>query len=110
MLQDLKTLLKFGFDITKQVAVSGADGWQFTDAFSFFDEVMQLPAVIKSLPGAKEAITNLSVADKSDLDEWIQSEFDIPNDKVEKFIENSLQLVTAGISLANEWKELKKAS
>jgi len=110
MLQDLKTLLKFGFDITKQVAVSGADGWQWTDAFSFFDEVVQLPGAITSLPGAKEAIANLSTEDKTELDAWVVSEFDIPNDKVEKFIENALQLVTSGVALAVEWRELKKAS
>lgn len=109
MLNDLKTLLKFGFDLTKQISTSGADGWQWTDAFSFFDEVMQLPAAIKSLPGAKEAIANLSDEGKAELDAWIAQEFDIADDKKELFIEHSLQMVTSGIALVSEWKELKAA-
>lgn len=109
MLQDLKTLLKFGFDVSKQVAVSGADGWQWTDAFSFVDELMELPATIKSVPGAKEAIANLSAEDKAELDSWIAQEFDIPNEKLEVFIEHSLQMVTSGLILVTEFKALKAA-
>ena len=38
-IENLKKIVAFGCDLTRQVNQSLEDGWQWTDAFSFVDEI-----------------------------------------------------------------------
>lgn len=107
-IENLKKLVKFGFELTKQIATANADGWQWTDALSFVDEIAAIPGVVKSFPEIQNELSDLTKEERTELDAYVVEEFDIPNDKVEAFVEDSLQLAVAAVSLVTRWKTLKK--
>lgn len=106
-IDNLKKLVKFACDLTKQITESLADGWQWTDALAFIDEITAIPGVIKSFPAIKQELGELSPQDRQDLYAYVVAEFDIPNDKVEAFVENSLLFAVSAVALVEQWKALK---
>lgn len=108
-IENLKKLVKFACDFTKQVAEALKDGkFQWTDAFGFIDEAAQLPAVAKSFPAVKQEVSELDENERKELYDYLVSEFDIPNEAVEVLIENSLAFAISAIALFEQWKTLKK--
>lgn len=105
---NLKKLIKFSTDLTKQIAESLKDGWNWLDAVSFVDEITAIPGVVKSFPAIKQELSELSPEERQELHAYIVDEFDIPNDRTEIFIENSLSVAISLIALVEEWKALKK--
>ena len=55
-IENLKKIVAFGCDLTKQINQSLEDGWQWTDAFSFVDEIATIPGVVKSIPAVKQEL------------------------------------------------------
>lgn len=108
-IENTKKLLKFVFDVTKQASSSLKDGWQWTDAVSFFDEAVQLPGAIKSIPQVKNEITELSTEERADLLAYFKEEFDIPDDKVEERIEKGIEIGLSILALVEAWKGDKAA-
>lgn len=102
---NIKKLLKFGCDLTKQIAISSADGWQWTDSFSFINEITQLPGVIKALPAIKDELADLSSDERKELNDWFEQEFDLPNDKLEGQIEKALNFVILLLDFIESWKQ-----
>lgn len=106
--ENLKKLIKFGLDITKQIAEALKDGKVSTaEIFSFLPQLMQVPGVVKSWPDIVAEFKDLSTEDRADLHTYFAGEFDIPNDKVEVFIENALLQAISLIKLVEEFKALK---
>jgi hypothetical protein len=110
-IDNLKKLVKFSLDLSEQVVESTKDGWNWlTDPFSFLDELSQVPGVAKSWPAIKAELADLSPAERTELLEYIKSEFDIPDDKVEIFVENALQQAASLITLVEEFRKLKNTA
>ena len=105
-IDNLKKLVKFSCDLTKQINTSGADGWSWSDGLSFLDEAMQIPGIAKSFPEISKEITDLSAAEREELSEYLQDEFDIPNDEIEAAIENSVMQVLSLVALVQMWKRI----
>lgn len=103
-IENLKKAVKFSIDLVRQGIESGADGWQWTDFFSFVDEFSQTPALVKSSKEILAELLDLDEADRAALNAYIQVEFDIPNDKVEAVIEHSLAIAFSIVSLTQELK------
>jgi hypothetical protein len=102
-IENLKKLVKFPLDLTKQIANSTSDGWQITDLFAFVDELAAIPGIVKSWKELKD----LDGDERKMLYDFVVTEFDIPNDKVELFVENALLNVVSLISLYEQFKALK---
>lgn len=105
-IDNLKKLVKFSCDLTKQINTSGADGWSWSDGLSFLDEAMQIPGIAKSFPEISKEIADLSAAEREELSEFLQDEFDIPNDEIEAAIENSVMQVLSLVALVQMWKRI----
>lgn len=105
--ENLKRLVKFGCDVTKQLSDSLADGYQWTDLLSLVDELSQIPGVVQSLPQVKAELADLSPAERTELHAYLVEEFDLPNDKVEAFVENSVAFAISALALVEQWKDLK---
>lgn len=106
--ENLKKLIKFSCDFTEQITEALADGkFTWMESFGFIDEVMQLPGVVKSFPAIKQELSELSPEERQELYDYLKEEFDIPNDRLEAFIENSLSLAIAAIALVEQWKAIK---
>lgn len=108
--ENLKRLIKFGCDVTKQLSDSLADGYQWTDLLSLVDELSQIPGVVAALPQVKAELADLSPEERTELHAYLVEEFDLPNDKVEAFIENALSFALAALALIEQWKALKNAN
>jgi hypothetical protein len=107
-IENLKKLLQFSFDLTKQIATSTKDGWQWTDSFSFIDEASEIPGVVKSWPAIKQELGDLSEDEKKELNQWVADNFGLDNAEVESKIEHALQLAINAVALVDEFK--KKAA
>ena len=104
----LKKLIKFGCGLTKQINSATSDGWQWTDALGFVDEIAEVPGVVKSFPSVGNEIADLSDAEREELKQFVQDEFDIPNDSVEVVIEHSIAMALSLVALVQEWKNIGK--
>lgn len=105
-IENLKKMVKFACDFTKEVATAMSDGkFQWSEAFGFIDEIMQIPGVVKSWPEVKQEIGELSLEERQALYDYLVTEFDIPNDEVEAKIEASLQWVLNTIALIEGWRK-----
>ena len=107
-IDNLKKLIKFSCDLTKQIQTSTADGWQWTDALSFVDDVAQVPGIAKSFKAIGQEIADLSETEREELKTYLQEEFDIPNDKLEVVLENSIMQAIALVNLVQAWKAVGK--
>ena len=108
-IENVKKVVKFACDFTKQTAEALSDGWQWlNDTPKFFDEMLQMPGVVKAFPDFKKEIAELSAEERDELHQYVKIEFDIPNDQVESFIEDSLAFGFSAISLYEKFKTLKK--
>lgn len=103
-IENLKKMVKFGCDLTKQINTSLADGWQWTDALAFIDEVAAIPGVVKSLPAVKKELSELSGEEKDELTAYIVEQFDIPDDKAESMVEDALTLAITVVVMVDKWK------
>lgn len=106
--ENLKKLLKFSCDLTKQINTAMSDGWSFSDIFGFVDEAAAIPGIAKSFPAISKELADLSKEEKAELETYLQEEFDIPNDSLETVIENSIMQAVSLVALVNEWKNIKK--
>lgn len=105
---NLKKLIKFACDFTRQVATALEDGkFQLMEATGFFDEILQIPGVVKSFPAIKDELKDLSPEERQELYDYLAVEFDIPNDRVEVFVENSILFTISAVVLFEQWKALK---
>lgn len=108
-IDNLKRMVKFACDFTKQMSSAMADGkFSWTEGFGFIDELLQIPDVVKAWPEVKNEISELSTEEREQLYQYLVTEFDIPNDEVEVKIEQSLNWVINTITLVESWK--KKAA
>lgn len=105
--ENLKKLIKFGCDLTSQIASSLEDGWSWHDAFGFVDEVAAIPGVVKSFPAIKKELSELSPEERQDIYDYVKAEFDIPNDRLEVVVENSLALAISAVALVEQFNALK---
>lgn len=104
--ENVKRVLKLAFDLTKQGVISFSDGVQITDFFSFIGELSQIPDVIKTSKDLLAELNALDDAKRSELNEYVKTEFDIPNDKAEIVIEHALGMVISAIGLVGEIKAI----
>lgn len=101
---NLKKLIGFALSLTEQVATSSKDGWQWTDFFQFVDEAAQVSDVIKSWKDVPAELADLTTEERAELNEWVADEFDIENDKVEKYVEDGLAWAVSTISLIHSFR------
>lgn len=97
MLHDsIKKVSKWIIDFGEQVDKSFEDGWQWSDAKDFIDELFSAPAMVKAAPEAFKLIkAGLSPEDKAEWKEFVKDEFDIPDDEAEAKIEGASTLLVA---------------
>lgn len=105
-IEHLKQGLKFVFDFTSQVAQTKK--FKLVTIFSFIDDLIALGGVIVSWKDIIAEFKDLDDAEKQQLYQYVKDEFDIPNDKVEAFVENAFTWLMSTIELVEQAKGLKK--
>lgn len=107
-IDNLKKLIEVGFSVPKQIAESSSDGWQYTDAFSFLDEAMDLIKLVKSWKEIVAEFKDLSPEERVVLHNHFATKFDIPNDQKEAWVEDALMHGIITVRMVERFKELKK--
>ncbi|AHZ84634.1 hypothetical protein Bb109J_c1944 [Bdellovibrio bacteriovorus] len=91
----LACVLALGTSVTAAKANDGKV--DLKDFPLFLNPLTQLPAAITAGPAALEEYKNATPEQRDELTQWVRSEFNIENDKVEQKIEAAIQIaITAG--------------
>lgn len=106
--QKLKDALKFIDDFTMQIAATKK--FRFTSIFNFIDDLLALGGVITSWKDIIAEWKDLDTAEKSEIIQYVKDEFDIPDDEVEAFIEDSFSWLLSTISLVERARRLRQAA
>lgn len=97
---ELKDVVSVGLKIGE--AVSDGFGWEDLIAFR------GLPAAIDGIKNVPAELKDLDEEETAELKQFVIDNFDIPDDKVEKFIETAIGTVLDIYRLVNMFKELKE--
>lgn len=90
----LQKVSKFLIDTAEQAQVSLADGWQWRDAFSFFDEAAAAPGAIKRIPEVWELVkVGLSDEQRSLLVQYIKDEYNTSNAEADAKVDALLDFI-----------------
>lgn len=105
-IENLKKAAKFGIDLGEQLSSVLEDGKLKTiEMLSFLDELMQLPGVVNAAADIKNEVLELDEADRAELLDYVKSEFDIPNDRLEAMVEAGLSTVASLMILIDTFKK-----
>ncbi len=107
-IENLKKAVHLAIALPVQIAKTIKGKFQLFDLLAFIDEFKELTEVNKVRKDVLAEIKDLDAAERDQLHAFIVDEFDIPNDKVELFIENALGWANATVTLIEEAKNLKK--
>ncbi len=107
-IENLKKAIHLAISLPIQVIESSKKKIKFLAILNFIDEFKELTQLVKERDKVVAEIKDLSPEERTELLEYIKSEFDIPDDKLESFIENAITWAFSFITLVDEAKELKK--
>lgn len=90
--KELKELVAFGLSLGSAIDRSLSDDGKitFADAGNLIGPIMKAPA---AFAGAEQALVELNALDeegKKELNEFVKSEFDIADDRIEAIVEESV--------------------
>ena len=105
---NLKKMITLACEFTMQINSTATTGWNWSSAFSYLTEIMQIPGVIKSWAAIKQELIDLDKVETQQLYDYFSGQFNIPNDQIKVLIENSLQWTISTIALVDQWKTIKK--
>ncbi len=97
-IKELKDVLKAAISIGEALA----DGIQLGDVAALLD----LPAAIEGIKEVPAELADLDEAELEELNVFIQSEFDLPDDQVEEFVEDAITWALSTYKLYARFKEL----
>jgi arginine/ornithine N-succinyltransferase beta subunit len=98
-IENIKEVIKFVCELVEGLVKSLEDDkFNFADLIHFYDAGKALPAAIDDVKDIPEEFMDLDEEEQQALIDYITEEFDIPEDKVEAFVE---RLFRAGIYLAD---------
>lgn len=106
-IDNLKKLLKAGLGFGKSAAKALEDKKvSFFEALGLVPEVFALIGIGKTWSEVQAEINDLDEAERTEIYHFVSNEFDIPNDKVEQFIESALINIISLNKLIYEFKHI----
>jgi hypothetical protein len=105
-IENLKKAVRFAIDLGLQIEKSGKDGFTWSDSFSFIDELLQIPGLLKSGDAILAELRELSAEERQELYAYAVAEFDIENDKVEDVVESALGVGLSVLTLVDAIRAL----
>lgn len=106
-IENLKKLIKAGLDFGKNAAAALEDKKiSFFEAVGLIPEAFALVGVGKTWAEVQAEIAELDETERLELKQYIADEFDIPNEKMESFIENAIQQIISLNALIIQFKHI----
>ena len=106
-IDNLENALDVALAIPFQAIKTFKNKFQFFDVLAFVDEIRKLSELLKNKKQVGLELKDLSADERLQLIELAKQKFDIPNDKVEAFVEYALLWVNSTVVLVNMAKDLK---
>jgi hypothetical protein len=107
-IENLKKAVKFGIDMGEALDASMADGkFDLTDSANFFRPLMELPSVVAAGKLALPEFKDMDALEAKELSDYVATELNITNDKVEMVIEKSFAVVVAMYEIYTSVKSVK---
>ncbi len=93
-IQQTKDVLGFGAEFGESMAKSLEDGKiSLGEYVNFIPALIKLPVALTGITQVKAELLDLSDEESAELNAFLQSEFDITDDKAEVFIEDTIDMV-----------------
>jgi len=94
-IENLKKAVGLAAAFKKQTTEALADGFQTMDLFGFIDEMAAVSGVIESAQAMKEELNDLSLEERTELNEYVLSLDVVAAENLAQFIANALDWVFA---------------
>jgi hypothetical protein len=107
-IEALKGAVSVAISFPFQAARTIKGKFKIWDILAFADELKELSVVISNRSSVAEEFKDLTLEERVEIIQYAKDEFDIPDEKVEIFVENALMWVDATVTLIGEAKKLKK--
>lgn len=108
-INETKDLLNFGFKLIKGIQGAQEDGkFDWRDYDNFLPSVLAAPKAFGGINLVGLELADLDESEKAELMDFARQEFDLPNDKLEILIEDTLEFVLNGYKLAIRWVKVKE--
>ena len=105
LVKEVKELIGFGISLGERVAKSLEDGeLTWTDAFQFVGVLGEANKALQGIGSIPGELADLSEAEKDELVAYVEAEFDIENDKVERAIELGFEIAASLVQFVAEWR------
>lgn len=104
-IEKLKQASLLGIQLGNAIETTLEDGFKLADLANFILPLSQLPAVIENKALIVEEFKDLDEAEKTALINYIKTNLDLKNDKVEVAIEKGLIAIVAVLELVNALKK-----
>lgn len=96
----LKKGLSLAFAFGTQTEVAFEDKkFTLSDIPGYFDELMQLPGVIEAGSEILDEALDISPEERTEIDEWAKTQFNLTNDDVEEKVEAGLDWIMSTLML-----------
>jgi hypothetical protein len=107
-LKETKEAVAFGIALGEAVDVSLADGKiGLDDAMNFYNAVLKAGDAFSDIGLVAKELGDLDAAERQELQDFVEAEFDIANDKLEEVIECALETVLQVYELVEKFKGMK---
>jgi len=104
-MKELKEFLGFFIGMLNWAGNSLADGKiDWTEKLGLGSKLVDAVKALKGINKIKEEWLSLTSADLEDLHDWINEEFDIPQEMVEEFLEDFVELIFRIIPMYSKGK------
>jgi hypothetical protein len=108
-IEKLKQIIDTGLGLADTLRAIFQDGkFKLQEIFLLVGNFTAVSAVVESWPVALQEFKDLDEAERASLNAYFAQKFDIPNDKVEVFIEKALTNVVNLVELYTMMRDLKK--
>lgn len=102
----VKLVLSLGMSFGKQIETAAADNkFDWKDIPGFIPLFLQVQPVVEAGKEAAAQAVDLDHAERTELNEWAQDEFDLKNDEVEEKVEASLDFAISILIMYAVWKK-----
>jgi len=99
-IKELKEVVKAAISIGEALA----DGIGIEDVAALLD----LPAAIEGITQVPAEVGDLDESERKELQDYIQAEFDLPDDELEEFIESAIIWAFSTYELYSKFVNMKK--
>ncbi len=89
-ISNLKLFIAFTLGLQQEIREASKDGFTFMDSLGLVDNISQLPALISNAANIHQEVIDLDEEERAELNFHIQERFDIPNDRIEAAVEESI--------------------